>query len=151
VPPNADEAFLADWRRERAGATLYRALRDDAAVRFVSVGPAVGRDDAYELVHEDGTAGGGSGVTQISAFAVPAEADDEFLSAWHAVHAIAAARRGYLGTRLYRAVGLADVRFVAIARWSSPLMVARTAQQPEFERATAALSFASEAALYARL
>jgi hypothetical protein len=145
VPPSRDEAFLADWQRERgaAGATLYRAIRDDTPVRFVSVTAG----DGYELIHEDGTLDGAGGVIQITTFAA---ADTEFLPAWQRLHEIEAARRGYLGTRLYRSPAPADIPFVAIARWSSPLMVFRTAQQPEFQRATAHLCCALETALYAR-
>jgi hypothetical protein len=140
VPPSRDEAFLADWRRERgaSGATLYRAIRDETPVRFVSVAPGA----AYELVHEDGDVDGSGGVIQITTFAA---GDADFLPAWQRVHEIETGRRGYLGTRLYRAP---DSRYVAIARWSSPLMVFRTAQEPEFERAAAALPGAPQSALY---
>jgi antibiotic biosynthesis monooxygenase len=139
VPPDADDAFLADWRRERgaAGAQLYRAIRDDAPVRFVSVAPG----GAYELVHEDGDVDSGGGVFQITTFA---GAGAEFLPAWQRLHAIERGRRGYLGTRLYRD----GDRYVAIARWSSPLMVFRTTQQPAFQRAAGDVPGASATALY---
>jgi hypothetical protein len=63
VRPDDDEAFLADWHRECNG-TLYRALRDDAAPRFLSIAA----DGAYELVHEDGTADPAGGAVRIEAF-----------------------------------------------------------------------------------
>ena len=130
VPPDADEAFLAEWRAARAGATLYRAIRDDTSVRFVSVAPG----DAYELVHEDGDVVGPGGVIQITTFA---GADTGFLPAWRRPHEIERGRRGYLGMRRYAATGLPDV---TIARWSSPLMV---------QRARPAVS--AHAALYQRV
>jgi hypothetical protein len=144
VPPDADAAFLTDWQRERgaSGATLYRAIRDDTPVRFVSV--AAG--DSYELVHDDGEVEGSGGVIQITTFGA---ADAEFLPAWQRLHEIETGRRGYLGTRLYRGPEAADIRFVAIARWSSPLMVFRTAQQPEFQ--DAAVPFRSLPVLYQRV
>ena len=46
VPPGADEAFVAGWRRARdflasregfSATTLHRALRPDAEFRFVNV------------------------------------------------------------------------------------------------------------------
>ena len=115
VPPDADEAFLADWRRERGdhGATLYRAIRPDAPVRFVSVAPG----GSHEVIHEDGDVDGEGGAIRIDVF------DDEpSLVAWHEAREVFATRRGYLGSRLYRGP---DADFVAIARWSSPLMVQR--------------------------
>jgi hypothetical protein len=141
VPPGADDAFLADWQRERgaAGATLYRAIRDDTPVRFVSVTAG----DAYELVHEDGDVDGAGGVIQITTIA-----DAELRCAWQRLHEIERERRGYLGARLYRSVAPSDVALIAIARWSSPLMVFRTTQQPDFRRAASKL--ASETALYTR-
>ena len=141
VPPSRDEAFLADWQRERgaSGATLYRAIRDDTPVRFVSVAPG----DAYELVHEDGDVDNPGGVIQITTFAT---ADTEFLPAWQRRHELERARRGYLGTRLYRDPD----RYVAIARWSSPLMVFRTQQQREFRAVTASLPVAAGSSLYTR-
>jgi heme-degrading monooxygenase HmoA len=154
VPPSADDAFLADWRRERAdlAATLHRALRDDVPLRFVGVArvdsPEEFGSPLYELVHEDGAPEGAGGVVQISPFEVPPDADDRFLAAWQRLQSVLATRRGYLGTRLYRSLAPADFRFVSIARWSSPLMVQRTAQTPEFQQAAADLPFPSHAALY---
>ncbi|HET8758417.1 MAG TPA: hypothetical protein VFM58_20525 [Solirubrobacteraceae bacterium] len=110
-------------------------------MRFVSVAPARGDEDGYELVYDDGKPDVAGGVTHITAYL---DVADRFLDSWHDVREIVAARRGYLGTRLYRdALG-----YVAIARWSSPLMVARTAQQPEYRRAVAALGARARSALY---
>ena len=108
-----------------AGGTLHRALRDDVPFRFV----AVGGDDgaAYELVHEDGAPDGAGGVVLIEPFDVPPDADPAFLADWHAARVALAGHRGYQGTRLYRAVGPAEVRFLAFSRWSSPLAFARAA------------------------
>jgi hypothetical protein len=138
VPPSQDEAFLADWQRERAGpgATLYRSIRDETPVRFVSVAPG----GVYDLVHEDGDIEGSGGVIQITTLT----AGTETLAAWQRLHAIETTRRGYLGTRLYGG----HAGYVAISRWSSPLMVARTQRQPEFGRAFAALPATSQPALY---
>ena len=124
VPPDADDAFLADWQRERgAPATLYRAIREDTPIRFASVAPG----DSHELIHEDGDVDGEGGIIRIDGF------DEDGLVAWREAHAVFATRRGYLGTRLYRS---ADGGFVAIARWSSPLMVQRAdpSHPPLFQR-----------------
>jgi hypothetical protein len=45
VQPDDDEAFLADWRRER-NATLYRALGDDAAPTTLGHGQREHEGDA---------------------------------------------------------------------------------------------------------
>jgi hypothetical protein len=66
----------------------------------------------------------------IDPFDVPPDADAAFLAEWHAARVESAAHRGYQGTRLYRAVGPADARFVAFSRWSSPLAFARAAGGP---------------------
>jgi len=105
----------------RAGATVYRALREDVAVQFVAIGPGA----AYEVVHEDGEPDGAGGVVLVEPYEVPPADDEPFLAAWREAHAGLAAQRGYLGARLCRGVGPAEPRWVEIARWSSPLMVAR--------------------------
>jgi hypothetical protein len=64
------------------------------------------------------------------------------------VRALLAARQGYLGARLYRSDGPTGFRFVAVVRWSSPLMYARALQQPEIADAAAALPFPFQSALY---
>jgi hypothetical protein len=95
--------------------TRYRALRPDAGPRFVSI------EEGSEVVREDGTPDVQGGVALIERFEVPAGEDDAFLADWAAACAEHAGHRGYLGARLYRA----DSGFVAVARWSSPLMVQR--------------------------
>jgi heme-degrading monooxygenase HmoA len=154
VPPGAHEEFLTAWRSDRPGATLHRALRHDAAVRFVSVGPAPAprtgsAPTLYEIAHEDGAVDEPGGVIVIEPFEVPEEADDRFLAAWHDRREAFATLRGYLGTRLHRSVGPADFRFIAIARWSSPLMVHRARQRPEVQEA--AVPFRSHPAFYQRI
>jgi len=114
---------------------LYRALRSDAEFRFVTLGrlPDSSRPVAvgeYAVVHEDGRNEVAGGVTLIDTFAVEPADDDAFLAAWRESHAALVAHRGYLGARLYRAAGDARFRFVEIARWSSPLMVARATGSP---------------------
>jgi hypothetical protein len=100
---------------------VYRALRDDAAYRFVAIAPGPG----YEVAHEDGEPDGAGGVVLVEPFAVPSGDDERFLAAWHEAHAALAAHRGYLGARLYRSAAPADPRWVEMARWSSPLMYSR--------------------------
>ena len=112
----------------RGGGTLHRALRADVPFPFVAVGGDAG--PAYEVVHEDGAPDGAGGVVLIDPFAVPPDADAAFVADWHAARDELAAHRGYQGTRLYRAVGPADFRFVAFSRWSSPLAFARAAGGP---------------------
>ncbi len=88
------------------------------------------------------------GTVLIEPFEVPDDRDDEFLTAWETTHAILAGRPGYLGTRLHRADGPADFRFVNVVRWSSPLMYSRTLQTPEFRVASEGKGFRSHPALY---
>jgi hypothetical protein len=114
-------AFLDTEPAPPAGGTLYRALRDDVEHRFVAIAPG----DGYGVVHEDGEPDGAGGVVRIEPFEVPPGDDDRFLAAWREAHARLAGRRGYLGTRLYRRVAGEERRWVEVARWSSPLMVAR--------------------------
>ena len=100
---------------------MYAALRDDVGFRFVAIAPG----DGYEVVHEDGDPDGTGGVALIEPYDVPPADDDRFLAAWREEHARLAAHHGYLGARLYRGVGRTEARWVEVARWSSPLMVAR--------------------------
>jgi hypothetical protein len=100
VAPEDDEDFLAAW--EGSEGTLLRAIRDDAEVRYVSIGP--GSD--YALEHEEGDVDGPGGVILI---APSAAAPGAF-----------AGHRGYLGMRVYSGPG-----DVTVARWSSPLMIQR--------------------------
>jgi hypothetical protein len=155
-----------------ADAALHRALRPDAAHRFVeivpSASPEAGRaaldalDRAgpggaafaahpglYDVVAEEGSPGGAdSGVLLIEPAEVPPEADEAFESAWEAARALLSAQRGHLGARLYRSAGPADFRYVGLARWSSPLMVARASSDPAIQAAAAAMPFASHPAMY---
>jgi heme-degrading monooxygenase HmoA len=100
------------------------------------------------VVHEDGTPDDPGGVILINPFEVPAGDEERFLAGWDAARELLASQRGYLGTRLHRSLAAASFRFVNVARWSSPLMFSRAVQRPEFQRAAAALTFASHPALY---
>jgi heme oxygenase (mycobilin-producing) len=147
VEPSDDEAFLAAF----AGAgVLYRALRADVDFRFVAIGdaPAGAHSGEYEAVREDGRADVEGGVVLINPFEVPEGADDEFLAGWDRAREVLSRRQGYLGTRLHRATGPADFRFVNVARWSSPLMFARALERPEFRASAEAIPFPSHPGLY---
>jgi heme-degrading monooxygenase HmoA len=163
VPPDADEAFLADWRRARdcAAATLHRALRADVDFRFVAVArvdsppaapdpalPFAAHPGVYEVVREDGRPDVAGGVVLINPFDVPPDADESFLAGWHGARAVLARQQGYLGARLHRSLGPADFRFVDVARWSSPLMFSRALARPEFQAASAGVPFPAHPALY---
>jgi hypothetical protein len=104
-----------------ADGAVYRALRDDADYPFVAIAPG----DGYDVVHEDGNPDGAGGVVLVEPYDVPPAHDDRFLAAWREAHARLAAAHGYLGTRLYRGAARTELRWVEVARWSSPLMVAR--------------------------
>jgi heme oxygenase (mycobilin-producing) len=156
VAPEDDQRFIATWESGR-GATLHRALRRDVVLRFVELAPDAGANAAvpfvahpgrYEVVHEDGDPDGAGGAVLINPFDVPARDDERFLAGWRRVRDLLAARHGYLGTRLHRAVAPADFRFVNIARWSSPLMFARAREEPAIQRAAADLGFRGQPALY---
>jgi heme oxygenase (mycobilin-producing) len=99
-------------------------------------------------VHEEGAPDGTEGVTLINPFEVPGDEDERFLVGWERARAALAKQRGYLGTRLHRSAGGADLRFVDLARWSSPLMYARALQQPAFRQAWADLRYPAHPALY---
>ena len=109
VAPQADDAFLAAWESERvASAVLYRALRADVDFRFVAVARVDEGSAApglYEVVHEEGAPDGSDGVTLINPFEVPEGEDERFVAGWERARAALADQRGYLGTRLHRAVG----------------------------------------------
>jgi heme-degrading monooxygenase HmoA len=148
VRPDADEAFLATWNASPT-TTLYRALREDVRFRFVVVAQATPRDHAqYEVVREDGRPDVSGGVRLINPFEVPPGDDERFIAGWEAARATLNRQQGYLGTRLHRATGEAEFRFVNIAAWSSPLMFARALDRPEFREAAAAIPFRSHPALY---
>jgi hypothetical protein len=133
VPPEADEAFLASWE----GAGLYRALRADVDFRFVAIADAIadvpfpGHTSRYDVVRVHGTPDIEGGVVLIDPVDVPATDDGRFLDGWDHGREVLARRRGYLGSLLYRSVEPAELRFVEIARWSSPLMVARAQSEPD--------------------
>lgn len=147
VPVGEDEAFLVAWQEEARPAVLYRALRDDAGFRFAEIGDGA----SYEIVREDGAPDTEGGCVLINPFEVPAGEDERFLAGWERAHEALAGQRGYLGTRLHRATGDAAFRFVNVARWSSPLMLFRATQRPEFRTAAEALPFPSHPALYQRV
>jgi heme-degrading monooxygenase HmoA len=179
VPPDADAAFIVAWEQardllsEREGATLpalHRALRPDAAFRFVNVArvespkawrQAIGdaelpggatrfkaHSGLYEVLHQDGVPEAAGGVILINPFEVPAGDDESFLTGWNRARELLATQRGYLGTRLHRSLAAASFRFVNIARWSSPLMFSKAVQRPEFQDVAAAITFPSHPALY---
>jgi len=79
----------------------------------------------YEVAYEEGRNDVHGGVTLVHPFDVPPGADDDFVARWKRARVRLSRQRGFLGTRLHRATGPADFRFVEVARWSSPLMVAR--------------------------
>jgi len=121
----------------RAPGVLYRALRPDVGFPYVAVDEA---GDGYAVVREHGTPDVAGGVVLVNPFAVPGSEDDSFLADWDAAQEALAPQQGYLGTRLHRATGSAELRFVELARWSSPLMVARAVARQ--------LPLPSEPALY---
>lgn len=147
VPPDADEAFLAAW--DTPGAVLYRALRADVDFRFVAIGEAAAppafraHGALYEVVREHATPDVEGGAVLIDPFEVGAADDERFLAVWDATRAAEAEQQGHLGSRLHRATGEAAFRYVALTRWSSPLMYARARQ-----RAAQPLPFPSHPALY---
>ncbi|MDA0182101.1 hypothetical protein OJ997_17480 [Solirubrobacter phytolaccae] len=82
VPPGEDDAFLAAYAADAPpGHTLYRALRDDAPYRYVSVsGPP--RDGALAIAATDA-------------------------AQWATATAAFAGRQGYLGAERHGELGLA--------------------------------------------
>ena len=113
--------LFATEPEDDAAGVLYRALRSDVDFRFVSVGEG----DGYEVVREHGAPDTPGGVVLIDPFHVPAGEDDAFLAGWDDARGALAQQQGSIGTRLYRATGPAEFRFIELARWSSPLMVQR--------------------------
>jgi len=141
VPPGEDDEFLRHWD---GPGVLLRALREDVDFRFVAMGAGA----EYEIVRADGAFDTAGGVTLINAFEVPDGEDDAFLAGWDGARAALAGRQGYLGTRLHRAAGPAEFRFVNVARWSSPLMFARALERPEFRESARRIPFRSHPGLY---
>ncbi len=131
---------------------MYRALRADVPLRFVAISHSqIAHADAYEVVHEDGEPDAPGGAVLITPFEVPAADDERFVPHWTRLRELFAPRQGYLGARLHHSTGPADFRYVAIVRWSSPLMYARTLQQPEIAQAITELPFPGRPALYLRI
>ena len=152
--------------------TLHRALRGDVLLRFVEIAliesaarwrdavadpafpgagsPFTAHPGVYEAIREEGDPDGAGGVVLITPFEAPAGEDERFLGGWSAMRERFAARQGYLGARVHRSLDQADFRFVTVVRWSSPLMLSRSLQQPEVEQAIAAMPFAGRPALYLR-
>lgn len=164
VPPAADDAFVAGVRALPGPGRLHRALRADVALRFVLVAPAepaaawdggalpfTAHAAVYDVVREDGDPDGAGGAVLFDFFAAPAGDDERFAASWERLRALFAPRQGYLGARLHRSLGPAGFRFVAVVRWSSPLMYARTLQQPDVQEAIGALACAGRPALYLAL
>jgi len=144
VPPEDDDAFLAEWDALAAGGprVLLRAVRPDAPVRFVELA-ASGAGERYELVREAGDPDGEGGVVLVARYAT--KRFERFVAAWDGLRAVLAGRRGHIGARLYR--GAEDL--VELAHWSSPLMVQRAAQDPAVQAAGAAVvSALLDAAVY---
>jgi heme oxygenase (mycobilin-producing) len=161
--------FLAAEAGYRAPA-LHRALRADVDFRYVAVAqvdsaqawreavsdpafpgaamPFRSHASPYEVVREDGTPDVEGGVVLINPFEVPDGEDERFLAGWDRARESLTQQRGYLGTRLRRSLGPAGLRFVNVARWSSPLMFARALERPEFRQAAQAIPFPSHPALY---
>jgi heme oxygenase (mycobilin-producing) len=162
-----------DFLAKKAGfsaTALHRALRRDADFRFVNVArvdsprawqsaiadpdfpggklPFKAHPSLYEVVRQDRAPDGAGGVILINPFEVPADDDDRFLVGWKQVRDLLAAQRGYLGSRLHHSLAPADLRFVNIARWSSPLAFAKALQRPDVQEAVAAVPFRSHPALY---
>jgi len=88
--------------------TIYRALRDDVPHPFVTIADGPG----YDEIQSDGDPDGHGGVLLIEAF------EERLLGAWHERREHFSSQRGYLGSRLLRG----EPGFVALIRWSSPLM-----------------------------
>jgi hypothetical protein len=164
-------AFLAERGAARAS-VLHRALRADVTLRFVHTAlvdssaawrdavrhraqpgadtPFPAHGGLYATDAEDGEPDGAGGVLLISPSEVPGGDEERFAAAWGAVQDLLAPRQGYLGSRLHRAIEPGGYSFVPVVRWSSPLMYARALQQPEIERAIAALPVPTQPALYLR-
>jgi hypothetical protein len=93
---------------EATPGTVYRALRDDVTHPVVTIADGSG----YDIVHADGDPDGRGGVLLIESF------DEGLLPTWHERREHFSTQRGYLGARLLRG----EPGYVAIVRWSSPLM-----------------------------
>jgi hypothetical protein len=121
------------------GGRLLRALRDGAEHPYVLVDGAANHAAAlhaatYEAVREHGDPhlAAGGGVILLDLFVVPPEHDEAFEDAWDSERLTG---RGFLGTRLLKATSETDLRYAELARWSSPLMIARAAGAPDHPHA----------------
>jgi hypothetical protein len=150
VAPADDAAFVAAWAPAPAAA-LHRALRRDAAFRFVAflepdASPAHG--SVYEAVDEHRESGGAGGVLLVAPYVVEAGEEADFPAGWARLRDAPAPRQGYLGARLHRSVGPAVFGFVAVVRWSSPLMYARALQDAAIQAEVGALPGGGREAMY---
>lgn len=149
VPSGHDGALLDAWdAAPPAGAVLHRALRGEVAFRFVAIGGAPpgampAHAARYAPVAEHGTPDVPGGTLLIEAWDAGATA---LAAGWKRRTAAIAPHRGHLGGRLLEAPGTA-FPFVAVTRWSSPLMWFRAANDAALQGALAQ-SAAAQAALY---
>jgi heme-degrading monooxygenase HmoA len=141
-----DLTFLAEAPPDGApeDVTVYRALREDVDFRYAVVAPGGG----YEVVRDEGDVDGSGGVLFFNPFEVSPADDEKFLAAWDAAREVLEAQHGFLGRRMHRSTGDAELRFVNLGRWSSPLMFARAIARPEVAAAVARIDFPSHPALY---
>jgi hypothetical protein len=102
---------------EATPGTVYRALRADVPHPVVTIADGPG----YDEIHTDGDPDGRGGVILIECF------QERCLPSWHEHREQLATQRGYMGSRLLRG----DPGYVAVSRWSSPLMYARAARTVE--------------------
>ncbi len=73
-------------------------------------------------------------VTLVNCFTVPAGREDEFFKLWQEVNAYMRGQAGYLGHKLYRAMGPdASFSFVNVAHWESASHF-RASHSDEFRR-----------------
>lgn len=73
-------------------------------------------------------------VTLVNCFEVPAGREDEFFKLWQEVNEYMRVQPGYLGHKLYRALGPeASFRFVNVANWESAAHF-RASHSDEFRR-----------------
>jgi hypothetical protein len=102
---------------EATPGTVYRALREDVPHPIVTIADGPG----YDEVHRDGDPDGRGGVILIEPFG------ENCVTAWHQNREQLSAQRGYMGSRLLHSGG----GYVAISRWSSPLMYARATRETD--------------------
>jgi heme oxygenase (mycobilin-producing) len=86
-------------------------------------------------------------VTLINLFAVPAEADEDFVAGWERAREFLGARDGFLDTALHRSVAPeAEFRFVNVAHWGSARAFQEAIADPAFPGRE--MPFESNASLY---